>query len=115
MNFSLIYLANRFFYRLFDFFHHWYVDGSRVFFHHFISFLERLDRYFAVKITVRYFFRPLYGDYTIMGRVLGVFFRSARILIGSAVYLFFSAIFLVVYFLWLLVPAILILYVIRAK
>src|SRR3989338_325613 len=98
MNFSLIYLVNRFFYRLFDFFHHWYADGSRVFFHHFISFLERLDKKFAVKITLRYFFRPLCGDYTIVGRILGVIFRSGRILIGAALYLFFSAIFLVVYF-----------------
>ena len=31
MDFSLIYLVHRFFYRFFDFFHHWYVDGSRWF------------------------------------------------------------------------------------
>lgn len=115
MNFSLVYLANRFFYRLFDFFHHWYADGSRVFLNYFVSFLERLDQRFAVKITLRYFFQPLYGDYTIMGRILGLIFRSARILIGSAVYLFFSAIFLVIYFLWLLVPALIVLYVFNAK
>src|SRR3989344_2268545 len=115
MNFSLIYLANRFFYRLFDFFHHWNADGSRVFFHHSISLLERLDRYFAVRITVRYFFRPLYGDYTIIGRILGIIFRSGRIVIGATVYLFVAALFFVVYLLWLLIPAVAILYVLRAK
>lgn len=110
MSFSLIYLLNRFFYRLFDFFHHWYADGSKVFFNYFFSFLERLDQRFAVKITLRYFFHPLYGDYTIIGRILGVFFRSARIIIGTAVYLFFAVIFLIIYLLWLLVPVIIILY-----
>ncbi len=115
MNFSLIYLANRFFYRLFDFFHHWYADGSKVFFNYFISFLERLDQRFAVKITLRYFFQPLYGDYTIVGRILGVIFRSGRIFIGTAVYLLATAVFLVVYLLWLLVPAVIILYVLGAK
>lgn len=115
MSFSLVYLASRFFYRLFDFFHHWYADGSKVFFNYFISFLERLDQRFAVKITLRYFFQPLYGDYTIVGRILGVIFRSARILIGAAVYLFVTAIFLIIYLLWLLVPAVIILYVFRTK
>jgi hypothetical protein len=44
-----------------------------------------------------------------------VIFRSGRILIGAAAYLFFSVIFLMVYLLWLLVPVIIILYVFSAK
>lgn len=115
MNFSLVYLGNRFFYRLFDFFHHWYIDGSKVFFHHFISFLERLDRRFAVKVTLRYFFQPLYKDYSIVGRILGVIFRSGRIIIGTVAYLFIAVIFLAIYLLWLLAPVIIIFYVFRGK
>lgn len=106
MSFSFIYLTHRFFYRLFDFFHHWYADASRFFLHRFISRLERLDQKFAVKITLRYFFQPLYGDYTIMGRILGVIFRSGRILIGIAVFGFVALVFLMLYALWLLIPVI---------
>lgn len=111
----MIYLANRFFYRLGDFFHHWYADGSKIFFNYFLNFLERLDRKFAIRITLRYFFQPLYRDYTVVGRILGVIFRSGRILIGGAVYVSASVVFLLVYFLWLAIPPLIFLYVIGAK
>lgn len=104
MNFALVYLAHRPFYRLVDFFHHWYVDGPRYFAHGFISFLERLDQTLAIRITFRYLFQPLYKDYTIIGRILGFIFRSIRIAIGLAVYLFFSIVFIVFYLAWVSVP-----------
>lgn len=104
MNFAVIYLAHRCCYRLIEFFHHWYVDASRKFAHLFISTLERLDRTFAVRITLRYFFHPLYKDYTIIGRILGVIFRSIRVVIGVTIYAFWALIFLVCYLLWLAVP-----------
>lgn len=110
MNFALFYLIHRFFYRLGDFFHHWYVDGSRQFIHRFVSFLERLDRTLAIRITFRYLFQPLYKDYTAIGRILGFIFRSVRILIGAAVYAFFAALFLAIYAAWLLLPPLLIAY-----
>ncbi len=55
MDFAPTYLVYRFFYRLSQFFHDWYVHGSRNAAHLFISLLERLDRMFAVKITALYF------------------------------------------------------------
>ena len=90
-DFALGYLLHRFFYRIFDFFRHWYVDGSRVIAHTFISTLERIDRSLAVKITLQHFFEPLYKDYSIIGRILGVFFRSIRILIGGVAYAVITA------------------------
>ncbi len=115
MSFSPVYIVNRFLYRLFDFFHHWYVDGSKVFFHHFISFLERLDQVFAVRITLRCFFQPLYKDYTIIGRILGVIFRAGRIVIGASVYLLIAFVFVIIYVVWLLIPAVTILYVFGSR
>lgn len=109
----MTYLIQRFFYRLFDFFHHWYVDGSRNFFHYFISSLERLDRNFAIRVTLKYFFQPLYKDYSIVGRILGVVFRSGRIIAAFLTYLVFSFLFLVVYLIWLLIPAFIILKVLQ--
>lgn len=110
MNFAAIYLANRFFYRLTDFFHHWYVDASRVIAHAFISTLESLDRTFAVKITLQHFFQPLYGDYSVIGRIFGIFFRTIRSTIGLAVYLFCAISFAVGYLAWISVPLIIIAY-----
>src|SRR6267154_172114 len=97
MDFSLVYLAQRFFYRTFDFFHHWYIDGSRAFGRTFIATLTGIDETMAFAITLRYFFQPLYKDYTIMGRILGVIFRTGRILIGAFVYLFIIAVFAAAY------------------
>lgn len=97
-----IYLTERFFYRATGFFHHWYVHGIRNLTHTFVSFFERLDRTLALKITVQYFFQPLYKDYTFLGRILGVVFRAARVVIGFGVYVFLGAVFILVYAVWIL-------------
>jgi hypothetical protein len=62
MSFAPLYLLNRFMFRLTDFVYHWYIDGSRRFAHGYISFLEGLDRQLALRVTLHYFWRPLYGD-----------------------------------------------------
>ncbi|MDO8664914.1 MAG: hypothetical protein Q7K44_05250 [Candidatus Liptonbacteria bacterium] len=110
MNFALVYLAHRAIYRFLNFFHHWYADGSRNFAHSYISFLEKLDQTFAVRVTFRYLFQPLYKDFSIIGRILGIIFRSGRILIALVFYSIFTLLFLIVYLVWLLLPPFLILY-----
>ena len=115
MNFSLTYLIGRFLYRIHDFFHHWYTDGSRIFFYKLISFLQYLDQTLALRMTLRYFFQPLYKDYSFIGRILGVVFRTCRAFIGIVAYVFVLILFLVAYVLWLAAPIILILYVFGAK
>jgi len=115
MNFSLVYLAERFVYRISNFFHHWYVDGSKIFFHKLVSLLEFLDQTIALRVTLRYFFQPLFKDYTGMGRILGFVFRTGRALIGVVVYVFVLIVFMTVYALWLVVPLVTIAYAIGAK
>ncbi|HEY4526047.1 MAG TPA: hypothetical protein VJL32_03050 [Candidatus Paceibacterota bacterium] len=110
MNFAPVYVIYRAIERVFDFCHHWYVDGSVWFVHNFINFLEERDRTFAVRVTLKYFFQPLYKDYSIIGRILGVIFRSLRILIGVAFYLLSGILFLAVYLAWTLSPIILLIY-----
>ena len=101
---ALGYLAQRFVFRATDFFHHWYVDGSRTAIHALTQTLEQADRRFAVAITVRNFLSPLYGDYSIVGRFLGLVFRSGRIVIGTLCYAFLVFVFLVGFIAWLTVP-----------
>jgi hypothetical protein len=112
-DFALIYLAHRFFYRIFEFFRHWYVDGSRVIAHRFLSTLEEIDETLAIAITLRYLFQPLYKDYSIIGRILGLIFRTGRILIGSAIYLVIALLFLAFYLVWIAIPAVIILLVVK--
>lgn len=104
MDFSFVYLAHRLLYRFLDFFHHWYVDGSRAFARRFMRTLSDADRSFAVVVTLRHFFEPLYKDYTIIGRIMGIFFRTARVIIGGIYYLFLVIIFAIAYLIWLAIP-----------
>lgn len=115
MNFALIYILHRFLYRLVDFLHHWYVHGSRWLFHYFISTLENIDRTVALRITLKYFFEPLYKDYTFIGRILGIIFRSGRVLGGFAVYTVFVLVFLPIYIAWLFIPPALLFYVLQQE
>ena len=103
-DFALGYLLHRFFYRIFTFFRHWYLDGSRSFARAFMATLEYIDRSLAVKITLEHFFEPLYKDYSLIGRILGVIFRSVRVVIGVAVYVIVAIVFLCAYLAWVAVP-----------
>lgn len=111
MDFAPVYLVQRFFYRIVDFFHHWYVDGSRSIGDQFMLTLRTADESFAIKITLRHFFEPLYKDYSIIGRILGVIFRTGRILVGGIAYLLISIIFAIVYLAWLAIPALMLWYI----
>ncbi len=110
MDFSVVYVVWRVLYRFLDFFYHWYVDGSRAIGRRFMATLTRADRSFAVAITPRHFFEPLYKDYSIIGRILGIIFRSARVAIGAVCYFFLVLVFAVIYLIWLAIPAVIIFY-----
>ena len=72
--------------------------------------MENLDKTFAITLNLRYFFAPLYKDYSIMGRILGIIFRTIRIIIGTIIYFFISILFLGIVLFWIfLLPLILIL------
>ena len=110
MNFAFGYLIYRFFFNIYNFLRHFYVFGTRYILHFWIGTLEKLDKTFAVKINLKYFFVPLYKDYSLMGRILGIIFRTIRIIIGTVIYFFVSILFLGIVLFWIfLLPLILIL------
>lgn len=113
MDFSVVYLARRLLYRFLDFFHHWYVDGSRAIGRRFMATLTAADRSFAVAITLRHFFEPLYKDYSVIGRILGIVFRSVRVAIGAVCYLILAVVFAAVYVIWIAIPAVIIFYALK--
>ena len=104
MEFAPVYIVVRFAYRIVDFFHHWYVDGTRVFLRRAMLFLHELNRTFAVFVTFKHFFEPLYKDYSIPGRVWGVVFRTGRVVLGILFTLCFAVLFLAAYLFWILLP-----------
>ena len=108
MALALVYLGNRFLYRIGEFLRHWYKDGFFFFFRRLIDFLERLDRYFALRVTFRYLFQPLYQNYTFIGYFLGFIFRGVKLGIAGFIYFLVILIWLGLYLGWALVPLIII-------
>lgn len=104
MSFSLVYLVQKFFYRIWEFIRHWYVDGFLWFIHQALNFLETLDRFFALKVTLRYWLKPLYQDYTALGYLLGFIFRTGRLIFGGFIYLIIILIAAGLYMMWALAP-----------
>ncbi len=104
MSFSLVYLGQRFVYRIWRFFHDWYAGGFRVIGGKVVSALETLDRTWAFRITLRNIFKPLYGDRSFLGSILGFFFRSGRLLAAGVIYLCVIAVGIAVYLGWAAIP-----------
>lgn len=100
-----VYIAMRFAQRFFEFFDHWYRGGSRFFWNGLIDTLSSLEGVFAVAMTVRHIFEPLYQDKTIIGYILGFIFRTLRATLGLIVYLAVIAMAFLLYLAWLLAPA----------
>lgn len=103
-NLSLVYLLTHLGRRVLDFFRHWYYHGFLRATHWSYNFLERLDRFFALRITAKNWFQPLYQDYTFIGYLWGFVFRTTRILAALTVYGFFIAISFCLFLLWAAIP-----------
>lgn len=101
---SLVYLLNRAGYRVAEFFRHWYWSSFFIASGWMVRLLERLDRFFALRITFKYLFRPLYQDYSLIGYVWGFIFRSLRVLTGGIIYAALILLFLALYLIWLAAP-----------
>lgn len=98
------YLLGRALYRIKLFFADWFFGGFRMVSRTTINMLESLDRTWAVMITLRNIFQPLYQDHTFTGRILGFIFRTIRILIGLGLYAVIVTVALIVYALIAVAP-----------
>ena len=111
----LVFILNRFIFRISEFIWHWYVGAAKIYGHFAISIFEKLDGSFALKITIRHLFEPLYQDRTVLGYILGFPLRMLRLIIGGIFYAIMAILFLAGYLLWAAVPLILILKAVNYK
>ncbi len=101
---SLVYVANRLGYRILAFFQHWYLNGFLTATDSLLNVLERLDHFFAFKITFKHLFKPLYQDYTLIGYLWGFVFRSLRLIFGGLVYGIIILAAAALYLVWAAIP-----------
>ena len=86
------------------FFTHWYTKGSALFWHTVLDFFGELERMVSLRITAFNWYKPLYGDYTQLGMVLGIPIRVARVFLSAILYAFLFSFFVFVYALYLALP-----------
>ena len=98
-------------YRVAEFFRHWYIASAKRYFNFALDRLARADRVLAWRITARHLFKPLYGDYSVIGYVFGFVFRVLRLLAASVFYVAFFVVLTAGYVAWFLVPLMLLLLV----
>lgn len=100
----IIYLINYFFYRIIEFLRHWYIKSFFLYFQFIVNIFLNLERKFGFKINLKHFFEPLYQDYTLIGFIFGLFFRSLRLFLTFIFYLVVFLFFLIIYIIWLIIP-----------
>ena len=101
---AVIYLIQRFFYRIWRFLVNWYVGGYFSIGGKFLNILEYLDQTLALRITLRYFFQPLYRDYSFIGYMIGIPVRTVRTLVGLVAYGAVIAVGVAAYCAWAAIP-----------
>lgn len=104
---AIAYVVRRFLHRIAEFLRHWYVKSARIYFNFILNRLERLDYFFAWRITARHLFQPLYRDYSLVGYVLGFVFRSIRLVVAGGIYVVLFTLALGCYVVWLVLPPLL--------
>lgn len=87
------FIFKQFFHEFTCFFRRWYLERLELFWSAVFYFLGSLDKTLAVKINARLWLKPLWNDYSPVGRVIGPILRIARVVFGGSIYalvLFFA-------------------------
>ncbi|MDO8429976.1 MAG: hypothetical protein Q7S73_01245 [bacterium] len=103
-NVSIVYLLAHLGRRILDFLRHWYIHGFLRAIDVSYNILEKLDKIFALQITAKNWFQPLYQDYSIIGYLWGFVFRTARIFASLVIYGIFIILSSILFILWALLP-----------
>lgn len=98
---AVAYISTRFVLNIYYFLRHWYYNSFLNTSDFMLGVFHELDKFFALKISFRNLFKPLYQDRTIIGYTLGFLFRFFRIIIASIIYSIIFIISVALYIAWL--------------
>lgn len=108
MTYFPVFISIRFILSILGFVEHWYIDSFHFALRKVFQMLGRMENTFALKVTLRNFFQPLYQDRSLLGFFMGIWWRTLRLALGFFAYAAFILAAIFVYFLWLVLPAFLI-------
>jgi len=75
----------------------WLIEGPKKYWKKVFTLSVAFESAWATLITLRYFFKPLYQDYSITGRIIGPLFRLGRIIIGVGMHLVLLASYTIIF------------------
>mgnify|MGYP001163382569 CR=1 FL=1 len=81
----------------------WFVLKPKAILNLLVEIIKDLDKNFAVAINFKLILKPLYKDYSLIGRIIGPIFRFFRVLVGGIIYLLIALVFLLVILVWILI------------
>jgi len=100
----LLYLLRRLIFYFVNFLDIYFRGGFNFFNSFYWRLFSGLERKLAFFVNVRYFTVPLWQEYSFASYLLSIPIRSFKIISGSFCLLFFSFIFWLIYFCWVLLP-----------
>lgn len=89
-----------------NFFYGWYVDETINYWKWFIRLLKTIDMDVGLIGNLQNWTSPLFGDYSLIGIIVGPIMRTFRIIFGAAFYFLIAVIAAIVYLLWIILPMI---------
>ena len=81
----------------------WFVLKPKAILNLLVEIIKDLDKNFAVAINFKLILKPLYKDYSFIGRIIGPIFRFFRVLVGGIIYLLIALVFSLVILVWILI------------
>jgi len=106
-------LPFRFLKGIFNFVVFWYVKSSKEFWRQEIAFVRKVESDIGILVNLKLITQPIFGDYSAMGKIIGPIFRLCRVFIGSAIVIISLMVIIVSYVVWLIMPALVIVMVLR--
>ena len=96
----LTYLLRSIAHHLAGFFRDWYGRSFYFAFSKAFDTVRYLEQILALKVTLQFWFQPLYQDYSFLGYFLGLPARTARIIAGIFIYALVLVAFALAYIVW---------------
>ena len=81
----------------------WYSEGVRMMAKYCIERVSNTWERLAIGLFIKYFFKPMYGDYSWQGRIISLVMRFLLILYKSFRMIFWATWYLIIFILWIII------------
>lgn len=107
------YLGKRILFYLKSFVFTYYSGGTDFFWRFYLNLFESVEEKFGFLINIRYFFVPIWQEYSFAGYLVSIPIRTIKIIVGFLIVLLISFLWGMLYLIWCIFPVYLLWKIIR--